>query len=390
MESLNVKNSGIEVFLGNKLMKKHRKSSKKQLSKKIGMPPGALIYVGEVDADVAKMPKPTVTMMVYAADDVTEKVLSVEDLAAFKVSDYATAGKKVWLNIHGVHDAALIKQVGDLFQLHPLVQEDILNTEQRPKLDEYDDYLFFESRSFKYDKANMAVDSEQVSFVLGRNYLLTFQELSTGIFEPVRNRMRVKAAHIRELGVDYLAYSLLDSVVDRYFSVLEDVNDASEVLEDLLLSKPSNAELHSIHQLKRVSIELRRAVWPLREVINSLTRNENDFFKPTTMPYLRDVYDHTVNFIESLESIRDTLSGMMDIYMASVSQRVNLELRALTVVAMLFMPATLIAGIFGMNFHEMPWLAEKNGFWWAMGLMAGIAAIMITIFWRRQWLSSKT
>ena len=371
-------------------MKKHRKSSKKQLSKKIGMPPGALIYVGEVDADVAKMPKPTVTMMVYAADDVTEKVLSAEDLAAFKVSDYATAGKKVWLNIHGVHDAALIKQVGDLFQLHPLVQEDILNTEQRPKLDEYDDYLFFESRSFKYDKANMAVDSEQVSFVLGRNYLLTFQELSTGIFEPVRNRMRVKAAHIRELGVDYLAYSLLDSVVDRYFSVLEDVNDASEVLEDLLLSKPSNAELHSIHQLKRVSIELRRAVWPLREVINSLTRNENDFFKPTTVPYLRDVYDHTVNFIESLESIRDSLSAMMDIYMASVSQRVNLELRALTVVAMLFMPATLIAGIFGMNFDTMPWLKAANGFWWAMGLMGSIAAMMITIFWRRQWLSSKT
>ena len=371
-------------------MKKHRKSSKKQLSKKIGMPPGALIYVGDMDADVAKMPKPTVTMVVYDAADFTEKVLSDDELVTFKIDDYTTAGKKVWLNIHGVHDAALIKQVGDLFQLHPLVQEDILNTEQRPKLDEFDDYLFFESRSFKYDKTNMAVDSEQVSFVLGHNYLLTFQERSTGIFEPVRTRMRASRAHIRELGVDYLAYSLLDSVVDRYFSVLEDVNDASEELEDLLLRKPSNAELHSIHQLKHVSIELRRAVWPLREAINSLIRNENDFFKPTTMPYLRDVYDHTVNFIESLESIRDTLSGMMDIYMASVSQRVNLELRALTVVAMLFMPATLIAGIFGMNFHEMPWLAEKNGFWWAMGLMAGIAAIMITIFWRRQWLSSKT
>ena len=371
-------------------MKKNRKPSKKQLSKKIGMPPGSLVYVGDMDADVAKMPKPTVTMVVYDAADFTEKVLSDEELATFKIDDYSKANKMLWLNIHGVHDATLIKQVGDLFQLHPLVQEDILNTEQRPKLDEFDDYLFFESRSFKYDKTNMAVDSEQVSFVLGHNYLLTFQERSTGIFEPVRTRMRASRAHIRELGVDYLAYSLLDSVVDRYFSVLEDVNDASEELEDLLLRKPSNAELHSIHQLKHVSIELRRAVWPLREVINSLIRNENDFFKPATMPYLRDVYDHTVNFIESLESIRDTLSGMMDIYMASVSQRVNLELRALTVVAMLFMPATLIAGIFGMNFHEMPWLAEKNGFWWAMGLMGSIAAIMITIFWRRQWLSSKS
>ena len=371
-------------------MKKNRKSSKKQLSKKIGMPPGALIYVGDMDADVAKMPKPTLTMMVYAANDVTEKVLSTEDLAKFKVSDYTEAGKKVWLNVHGVHDAELIKQIGDLFHLHPLVQEDILNTEQRPKIDEFKEYIFLEARSFQYDKANMTMDSEQVSFVLGHDYLLTFQERSTGIFEPVRGRIRATRAHICELGVDYLAYALLDSVVDRYFSVLEDVGDASEALEDKLLAKPTNAELHVIHQLKHVSVELRRAVWPLREVINSLTRNESEFFKPTTLPYLRDVYDHTVNFIESLESIRDSLSGMMDIYMASVSQRVNLEVRALTVVAMLFMPATLIAGIFGMNFHEIPWLAEKNGFWWAMGLMGGIAAIMIIIFWRRQWLSSKT
>ena len=371
-------------------MKKPRKSSKKQLSKKIGMPPGTLMYVGDRDVDVSKLPKPTVTLMVYAPNEVSEKVLTKDELTAFKLSDYKDTGKKIWLNIHGVHDAELIKQIGDLFHLHPLVQEDILNTEQRPKIDEYDDYVFLEARSFLYDKAAMTMDSEQVSFVLGRDYLLTFQERSTGIFEPVRERIRATRAHICELGPDYLAYALLDSVVDRYFSVLEDVGDASERLEDKLLSKPTNAELHVIHQLKHLSVELRRAVWPLREVINNLTRNESEFFKPTTLPYLRDVYDHTVNFIESLESIRDSLSGMMDIYMASVSQRVNLEVRALTVVAMLFMPATLIAGIFGMNFHEMPWLANKEGFWWAMGLMGGIATIMIFIFWRRQWLSSKT
>lgn len=365
-------------------MRKHKKNH----SKKIGMPPGSLIYVGKADNDVSQLPKPTISLLEYDAADFIERTLSIDDLAILNISE--SANKKFWLNIHGVHDVALIKQIGDLFNLHPLVQEDILNTQQRPKIDEYDDYLFLEARSFKYDQTNMAVDSEQISFVLGRNYLLTFQERSTGIFEPVRGRLRVSRAHIRELGVDYLAYALLDSIVDRYFKVLEDVGDDSESLEDILLHKPTNIELHSIHQLKHVSIELRRAVWPLREVINNLTRNENDFFKPTTMPYLRDVYDHTVNFIESLESIRDSLSGMMDIYMASVSNRVNLEVRALTVVAMLFMPATLIAGIFGMNFHEMPWLAEKNGFWWAMGLMVSIASVMIMIFWRRQWLSSKT
>ncbi len=361
-------------------MRKH----KKHHTKKIGMPPGSLVYIG--DADLTKLDKPIISKIIYDASEIVECVLTSDDLASFKHGP----DKKLWLNIHGVHDAALIKQIGDLFHLHPLVQEDILNTSQRPKVDEFDEYLFLETRHFYYHKDSMSVSSEQISLVLGRNFLLTFQERSTGAFEPIRERLRASRAHIRELGVDYLAYALLDSVVDRYFSVLEDVGEASETLEELLLSKPSNAELHSIHQLKHVSIELRRAVWPLREVINSLTRNEKGFFQPSTTPYLRDVYDHTVNFIESLESIRDSLSGMMDIYMASVSQRVNLEVRALTVVAMLFMPATLIAGIFGMNFHEMPWLAEKDGFWWAMGLMVSIALIMILIFWRRQWLSSKT
>ena len=353
------------------------------------MAPGALVYVGDADADVAKMEKPTVTLVTYDIEEFTETVLNTDELAAFDLAAFTKAGKKVWLDIHGVHDVALIKQIGDLFQLHPLVQEDILNTEQRPKVDEFKDYLFLEARSFKYDKANMVLDSEQISFVLGHDYLLTFQERTTGIFEPVRIRMRATKAHIRELDVDYLAYALLDSVVDRYFSVLEEVGDASEELEERLLEHPTNTELHMIHHLKRVSTELRRAVWPLREVINSLTRNENDFFKPITMPYLHDVYDHAVSFIESLESIRDSLSGMMDIYMASVSQRVNLEVRALTVVTMLFMPATLISGIFGMNFDVMPWLKEKEGFWWAMSLMGTIAIVMIIIFWRRQWLSSK-
>ncbi len=205
-------------------------------------------------------------------------------------------------------------------------------------------------------------------------------DTQTGAFAPVRERLRAEHSPMRTLGVDYLAYSLLDSIVDKYFNVLEEMGDDSEALEDALLAKPNITQLHIIHQLKRASIELRRVVWPLREVINHLTRNENGFFKAATIPYLRDVYDHTVNFIESLESIRDSLGGLMDIYMTSVSNRVNLEVRALTVVAMLFMPATLIAGIFGMNFHYMPWIAEHNGFWWAMGVMGGIALFMLMIF----------
>jgi magnesium transporter len=365
-------------------MKKRLRTRKKHLSKKVGMPPGVAVYVG--DADVATLDKPKISKFTYNANELVEDDLTVESLTNFKPDK----DKQLWINVHGVHDASLIKKIGDTFKLHPLVIEDILNTKQRPKVDEFNDYVFLETRLFYYHKDMMSMSSEQISMVLGHNFLLTFQERATGVFEPIRERLRTVKSPMRESGVDYLTYALLDSIVDRYFNVLEDVSDDSEDLEERLLKNPSNAELHNIHQLKHVSIELRRAVWPLREVINSLTRNDKGFFQLNTVPYLRDVYDHTVSFIESLESIRDTLSGMMDIYMASVSQRVNLEVRALTVVAMLFMPATLIAGIFGMNFHHMPWIDHKNGFWWALVIMTGIALIMILIFWRRQWLSSKT
>ncbi|HEY0562109.1 MAG TPA: magnesium/cobalt transporter CorA [Methylophilus sp.] len=362
-------------------MKKSRTQKLKKLSKKIGMPPGSLVYIGNAEASQAD--KPRISKMVYTAEGLEECELKEADLATFK----ADPNKKLWLNIHGVHDIDLVKKIGDAFNLHPLVLEDILNTEQRPKVDEYDDYLFLETRHFHYDAESMSAGSEQISLVLGEYFLLTFQERSTGAFEPVRERLRASKAQIRSLGVDYLAYALLDSVVDRYFSVLEDVSEASETLEQQILERPSNTDLQNIHQLKHVSIELRRAVWPLREVVNVLIRNEKGLFKPTTLPYLRDVYDHTISFIESLESIRDSLVGMMDIYMASMSQRVNLELRALTVVTMLFMPATLITGVFGMNFDYMPWLKHHDGFWWAMGLMFSIATLMLLIFWRRQWVN---
>jgi magnesium transporter len=365
-------------------MKKRLHKLKKLRTKKTSAPVDSPVYVGDIDATT--LAKPTISKILYDASEIVECVLTAADLAAFKPD----ANKKLWLNIHGVHDVDLIKQIGAIFKLHPLVIEDILNTEQRPKIDEFEDYIFLETRNFYYHKATMAASSEQISMVLGRNFLLTFQERATGSFEPVRERLRASRAQIREAGVDYLAYALLDSVVDRYFNVLEEIDDDAETLENTLLMRPTQAELNNIHQLKRVTVELRRAVWPLREVINNLTRNEAGFFKPATLPYLRDVYDHTVSFIESLEGIRDNLSGMMDIYMTSVSQRVNLELRALTVVAMLFMPATLIAGIFGMNFTHMPWIDDYNGFWWAIGIMAGIALLMILIFWRRQWITSKT
>lgn len=362
-------------------MKKIRKvSSRKLRSKKIGMAPGALVHIGEI-----KTAQPTIGIFEYEGERVTEQTLAAADAGTLK----PPAQGKLWLNVHGLHDTELIKQLGQAFSLHPLVMEDILNTDQRPKVDSHENYLFIVARCFYYDHAQMAISSEQISMVLGRNFVLTFQERATGSFEPIRERLRADRAHIRDLGADYLAYALLDVVVDRYFAVLEQMGDDCEALEEELLRKPTSALLHNIHQLKRSSMELRRTVWPLREVLNSLIRNDGEAFTANTVLYLRDVYDHTVHFIESLESIRDLLAGMLDIYLSTISNRVNMEVRALTVVAMLFMPPTLIAGIFGMNFHSMPWLAHPDGFWWALGLMIGVAATMGFLFWRREWLSRR-
>lgn len=342
----------------------------------------AIVLVAEIIAPTAPA---VVTVFEYTAQSHIEKTLSADEIINYQIPTNA----KLWLNVHGVHDADLITKIGQKFKLHPLVIEDILNVEQRPKLDTFDDYLFLETNCFYYDQATLTISSEQVSIVLDKNFVLTFQERATGIFEPIRVRLRAERGQMRSLGCDYLAYAVLDAIVDKYFGILDLMAEDCETLEDALLSHPSNKELNDLHQLKRASIELRRSVWPLREVINHLTRNESQFVETHTLPYMRDVYDHTVHFIESLEAQRDMLGGMMDIYLSTMSNRVNLEVRALTVVTMLFMPATLVSGIFGMNFHEMPWLADKDGFWWAIGLMVGFAATMLLIFWRRQWLSSK-
>ena len=354
------------------------KKTRRLRSKKVGLPPGALVHVGEV-----KTRRSELSLFRYDSETLDES--SAGSLAGLDLQP-RTSGT-LWLNVYGLQNAELLAEIGLAFDLHPLVLEDILNTDQRPKLDAYDDYLFLVARFFSYDKATMAINSEQVSIVLGHNFVLTFQERKTGSFDPLRERLRADKSHIRKSGADYLAYSLLDVVVDRYFIVLEQLGDDCETLEEALLRKPNATMLQSIHHLKRETMELRRAIWPLREVVNGLIRNEDGFFQDTTLPYLRDVYDHTVHLIESLESVRDLLAGMLDVYLSSISNRVNMELRALTVVAMLFMPATLIAGIFGMNFKIMPLLQDADGFWIAMGMMATIATTMGLIFWRRQWLS---
>jgi magnesium transporter len=358
--------------------KARRKSFTPRRSGKTGMPAGSLVHLGERKTEHA-----AITLIEYEAGGLKEMhFASLADCQAC-----APTLPKLWLNVHGLHEPEVMQEIGKRFQLHPLVLEDILNTNQRPKVEDYGNYLFLVARFFNYDAATLSVTTEQVSFVIGKNFVLSFQERPTGNFDAVRAWLHSDKGRIRQLGTDYLAYALLDAVVDRYFTVLEQIGERTEDLEDDLLARPDAAQLQTLHQLKRETLIMRRNIWPLREAVNTLLRNESHFFTAETQPYLRDIYDHTVHLIESLEAIRDLIAGMLDIYLSSISNRVNQEVRALTVFALIFMPATLISGIFGMNFEIMPLLHEPAGFFVAIGMMVGVAATLGLIFWRRRWLA---
>jgi magnesium transporter len=351
-------------------------AGRKKRSAKSGLPPGSLVHLGE-----RKLEHSAISLIEYGPDALEEH--QFDSIVASRA--FTPTQPIRWLNVYGLHEPEVMAEIGRRFNLHPLVLEDILNTDQRPKIDEYADYLYIVTRFFDYDDKTMTVSSEQVSIVVGRHFVLTFQEKPTGNFNPVRDRLRQGRGQIRGAGADYLAYTLLDTVVDRYFAVLEGLSERAERLEEELMEKPSPRVLGTLHRLKRETLTLRRAVWPLREVINLLTRS-NNFFGTEVQPYLRDVYDHTVHVIESLEAVRDLIAGLLEIYLSTVSNRVNQEVRILTVIALIFMPSALMAGIFGMNFKEMPLLDNPNGFFLIIGLMVTVAATLAAIFWRRKWL----
>lgn len=350
----------------------------KARKRKTGLPPGSLIHVGDI-----KIARPEISLMEYDATQILERKFQSID----ESRQYQSSKSTVWLNVYGLHEPEVMAEIGRRFNLHPLVMEDVLHTEQRPKVDDYGDYLYLVTHFFAYDPQTMRLSADQVSIVIGRNFVLTFQERPTGFFDPIRERLRADKGQIRKFAADYLAYSLLDAVVDRYFVVLDQLSERVELLEDEVVERASPGIMHAIHHFKRETLALRRAVWPLREVLNTLQRGDAHFFTAETLIYLRDVYDHTVHIIESLEATRDLIASLLDIYLSSVSNRVNLEVRILTVITTIFMPATLISGVFGMNFRTMPWLNLQDGFFLALGLMFVVALAMAALFWRRRWLA---
>lgn len=348
---------------------------KKRRSHKSGLPPGALVHIGEV--------KTAATAMVLSTYD--DATFVERDISTLAEIDTPVTGNAIrWLNVYGLHDGQLIGEIGRHFGLHPLVVEDILNTEQRPKVDGFENYLFVVGKIYDSTRTRADLALDQISMVIGRNFVLTFQERRSGTFEPVRQRLRNDANPLRRQRSDYLAYSLLDAMVDGYFIVAERLGDKCEALEEEILGKPKRGVLQKAHELKRELSLLRRTIWPTREMIGSLQRNHADFFSEETRLYLRDIYDHTVHLLEQLEDLRDLLTGLLDIYLSSVSNRVNLEVRTLTLLTTVFMPAALVAGVFGMNFRTMPWVEHPDGFWSALALMGGVAVALFAVFWSRR------
>ena len=349
----------------------------KKRSEKGGLPPGALVYVGE-----KKVEKVIITVFDYDRERYEEKELkSIEECFPYKDRPTVT-----WINIVGIHQVERMEKIGNHFGIHPLIMEDILNTGQRPKMDDLDDYVFVVLKMLNYNEGDDEIDAEQISIILGQNFVISFQEREGDVFEPVRERIRKNKGRIRKKGADYLAYTLLDSVVDNYFTILEKIGERIELLEEELVENPSTQTLQEIHSLKSGMIFLRKSVWPLREVISGLARGESSLIKETTVIYLRDVYDHTIQVIDTVETFRDMISGMLDVYLSSISNKMNEVMKVLTIIATIFIPLTFLAGVYGMNFRYMPELEWHGGYFAVLFLMVIIGLGLLIYFRKKKWL----
>jgi magnesium transporter len=348
----------------------------KRTSKMAGLPPGTLIHIGE-----RKTEKPRITIIDYGEAQFEEKeAKKIEECFPFKDKPTVT-----WINVDGIHQVEIIEKLGSHFGLHPLLLEDILNTEQRPKMEDFGDYIFVVLKMLYYDGKGDEIEAEQVSLILGSNFVISFQEREGDVFDPVRERIRQGKGRIRQAGADYLAYVLLDAIVDSCFLILETLGERIEETEQQLATNPTPETVQLIRKLKREMIILRKSVWPLREVVSGLERCESVLIQESTDAYLRDVYDHTIQVMDTVESLRDMVSGMLDIYLSSISNRMNEIMKVLTIFAALFIPLTFVAGIYGMNFRYMPELGWHWGYPMILIVMASIAAGMLTYFRRKKW-----
>ncbi len=356
--------------------------SLRRRSKKAGLPPGTPVHVGEKKSEEVK-----ITIIDYDKDNFEmREARTVEECSTYRNKTTVT-----WINIDGLHEVSFVEGIGKCFDIHPLIIEDILNTEQRPKIDIFDNYIFTVLKMHIWDERTKEIKVEQISLIFGKEFVLTFQEMQGDVFDAVRERIKNGKGKIKGLQADYLAYVLIDAVVDNYFKVLENVGDEIENIEEELLTNPTPQTLNKIHLFKREMIYLRKSVWPLREIISKVEREESSLIQDSTNIYLRDLYDHTIQIIDTVETFGDVISGMLDVYLSSVSNRLNEIMKTLTTFAAIFIPLTFIAGLYGMNFNtqlsplNMPELNWYYGYPFALGIMAALGISMFIYFRKKRW-----
>jgi magnesium transporter len=349
----------------------------KRLRKKPGLPPGTLYHDKSLKPEKAR-----ITMIEYGEEGFQHRTVEgIDD--CFPVKNH---GGVKWINIDGLKDPGTVEKLGKHLGIHPLVLEDIVNVGQRPKLEDYGDYLFIVTKMVSLDRDGGGMEIEQVSLLLGKGYVISFQERIGDVFEPIRERIASAKGRIVSQGADYLAYALLDIIVDNYFVVLESVGDRVEAMDEEIIDDPSPEKLGVIRGMKRDMILLRKSVWPLREVIGGMERLESELIDDSTNIYLRDVYDHTIQVIDTIEALRDLISGILDIYLTSVSNRMNEVMKVLTIIATIFIPITFIAGIYGMNFEFMPELKYRFAYPAVWGMILIVAVVMLVYFRRKRWI----
>ncbi len=361
-----------------------RRSSKKKrkLEREYRTPPGTAPGTLIIDPQA---PRPQIHLIAYGPESVIEQ--EIEDVQS--LSRYLSHHPVTWINVEGLGDASVLAKIGEIFGVHRLAMEDVVNVHQRAKVEQYQNHYFIVAR---IPRAEGRLESEQLSLFLGKDYLLTFQERQVDCFESVRSRIRKTGGRIRNTGADYLAYALLDSIIDSYFPVLENYGERIEMLEDEVLVHATSEVMSQIHDARRDLISLRRLVWPLREAISALTREPTPLISEDTRIYLRDCYDHTIQIIDLLENHRDVAASLMEVYLSRISHRMNEVMKILTIFTTIFIPLGFIAGVYGMNFERegspwnMPELGWRFGYSFALGLMLVVAVSMLLFFRRKGWL----
>jgi magnesium transporter len=353
------------------------KKNRKRSSSKIGLPPGTVVHIGE-----QKIEKIKVTLTEYNQ----ERYNTFELKTVEEIIPHAHTQDVTWTNICGLHETDVIKSLGEKFNIHPLVVEDILNTETRPKIELTENYIFVAMKLLTYNNTKLAIESEQVSLILGENFVLTFLEKSDGVFSPIQNRIANTVGRVRKNGPDYLFYALMDVVIDNYFMLLEKTEENIEALDDEVIRTSDKSQIEKIYNLKNQLLLLRKSIWPLREIFSGLLREEPELIHPATLPYLRDLLDHTIYVNETIELQREMTNGLMEVYLSMMSNKMNEVMKLLTIIATIFIPLTFLAGIYGMNFEFMPELGWRWAYFVVWGIMIIVTIIMLTYFRRKKWI----